>query len=149
MERSTSPGLTSKGIHDLLLILTDTEHDAGLRHSHALLLGMLEDAQTSPECCPPVPDKRRHGFRGLDVVSVHVKARLRYKRDMVQIAGEVPGESLYENLRGPENQRKREEGTKPDMGTHFCLIFIMVSAKWCAPPSAKSLCDVVRTPSAA
>ena len=32
-----------KGVHDLVLRFTNTEHDASFRDSHALFLGMLQD----------------------------------------------------------------------------------------------------------
>lgn len=86
----------------MLFVLANTKHDARLRHTHALLLRVPENAQALSERCPAVPNERCQRLHRFNIMSIDVKAGFRNHGNMVEVSGKVTRESLDENMRGSE-----------------------------------------------
>lgn len=103
--------LTPESLHDLLVRLADTEHDARL--GDKTVFGRLGDAEyleTLAVLGARVPDERRPRLDRLHVVGKHVEAGPRDLLDRFDVAGKVGSEGFDEDVRCPTNRGAQSAG---------------------------------------
>lgn len=140
---ASPPRLTLQRLQELVVLLSDTQHQARLGDDSSLgdLLGHPEHLERLAVLSSTVPDGGREALDGLDVVGVDVQAGEGDGSDVRDLAVEVSSKGLDEDLRSPRKEKRsgrrersetgRDEKVKKRSrsGTNFCLILLMVSAK--------------------